>query len=72
MMSMKEACAYLKQSRKDRAKKHRETVTQGDYCEKFTDKQYKLVKVKQKSTFTKGKTAAFTSHWRHNNIPLPK
>ena len=72
MMTMKEACEYKVQSRRKKAIEHREKVTKGDYCSGLTEKEYNKVKVKQKASFAKGKSAAFNSVWRHYNIPLPK
>ena len=39
MMTMKEACEYVKNSRLAKAKKHRLEVTKGDYCAGLTTKE---------------------------------
>lgn len=69
MMTMKEACEYLVKSRTEKSAIHRAEVTKGDYCGKFTDKEFKMIKVKQKSSYAKGKSAAFNSVWRHHDLP---
>lgn len=66
-MTMKEACEYVKNSRIEKAAKHRAEVTQGNYCKPFTHKEYKKVKVKGKGAGQKGKKHAHTKLWNSSN-----
>jgi len=70
MMTMKEACAYVAQKRKTEAKLHRENVTNGDYCNPLTAKEYRKVKVKAKGTGARGRKFAHTKLWNHYNVPV--
>lgn len=63
MMTMKEACEYVKNSRLERNRKHRLEVTQGDYCSGLTDKEYKKMKVSMKGAGSKGRTYSHTKLW---------
>ena len=63
MMTMKEACEYLTNSRKERNRKHRLEITQGDYCSGLTDKEYKRVQVRVKGAGSKGRTYSHTKLW---------
>lgn len=72
MMTMKQACEYVKNSRLERAMKHRAEVTKGDLCGSFTDREYKKISISQKSNFAKGKKASYNSVWRHNDLPIIK
>jgi hypothetical protein len=50
MMTMKEMCAYVDQKRKADAIHHRNTVTKGEFCKPFTEKEHKMVKTKSKES----------------------
>ena len=63
MMTMKEACEYVKNSRKERNRKHRLEVTQGDYCSGLTDREYKRVRVGVKGAGSKGRSFSHTKLW---------
>jgi hypothetical protein len=63
MMTMKEACEYLTNSRKERNLKHRLEVTKGDYCSGLTDKEYKRMQVRVKGPGSKGRTYSHTKLW---------
>jgi len=63
MMTMKEACEYVKNSRIEKAKKHRLEVTKGDYCSGLTDKEYKRVQIRAKGAGSKGRTHSHTKLW---------
>jgi len=63
MMTMKEACEYLTNSRKERNRKHRLEVTKGDYCSGLTDKEYKRMQVRVKGPGSKGRTYSHTKLW---------
>jgi len=67
MMTMKEACAYVAQKRKTEAKLHRETVTNGDYCNPLTAKEYRKIKVKAKGAGSKGRSYSHTKLWESQN-----
>tara|TARA_R100001463_G_scaffold43040_1_gene89913 strand:+ start:214 stop:507 length:294 start_codon:yes stop_codon:yes gene_type:complete len=72
MLTMKEACEYVKNSRIAKAKKHRSEVTQGDFCSGLSDKEYKKYKVKMKGAGSKGRSFSHTKLWEShkysNNI----
>jgi len=63
MMTMKEACEYVKNSRLERNRKHRLEVTKGDYCSGLTDKEYKRMQVRVKGPGSKGRTYSHTKLW---------
>ena len=67
MMTMKEACEYVKNSRLAKNRKHRIEVTQGDYCSGLTDKEYKRLHVKGKGAGNKGRTHSHTKLWNQYN-----
>ena len=72
MMTMKEACEYVKNSRLERNRKHRLEVTQGDYCSGLTDREYNKLKVPMKGAGSKGRSFSHTKLWEShkysNNI----
>jgi hypothetical protein len=72
MMTMKEACEYVKNSRLAKAKKHRLEVTKGDYCVGLTTKEYNRWRVRGKGASNKGRTHSHTKLWESqkysNNI----
>lgn len=63
MMTMKEACEYVKNSRLAKNRKHRLEVTKGDYCSGLTDREYKRVQVRAKGAGSKGRTYSHTKLW---------
>ena len=63
MMTMKEACEYVKNSRLERNRKHRLEVTQGDYCSGLTTKEYNRWRVRGKGAGSKGRTYSHTKLW---------
>lgn len=67
MMTMKEACEYVKTSRIAKAKKHRIEITQGDLCSGLTDKEYKRLKVKGKGAGSRGRKYSHTKLWSDQN-----
>ncbi len=67
MLTMKEACEYVKNSRLERNRKHRLEVTQGDYCNGFSDKEYNRVKTPMKKASSKGRTFSHTKLWQSHN-----
>jgi hypothetical protein len=56
MMTMKEACEYVKNSQKERNRKHRLEVTKGDYCSGLTTKEYNRLHVRGKGAGSKGRS----------------
>ena len=63
MMTMKEACEYLTNSRKERNRKHRLEITKGDYCSGLTDREYNRMQVRVKGAGSKGRTYSHTKLW---------
>ena len=72
MMTMKEACEYVKTSRLERNRKHRLEVTKGDYCSGLTTKEYNRWHVRGKGASNKGRAHSHTKLWEtqkfSNNI----
>lgn len=68
MMTMKEACEYVKTSRIANARKHRIEVTQGDLCSGLTDKEYFRLKVGVKGAGSKGRKYSHTKLWSDQNL----
>ncbi len=67
MMTMKEACEYVKTSRIANARKHRIEVTQGNLCSGLTDKEYNRMKVGVKKAGNKGRSYSHTKLWEAQN-----
>lgn len=63
MMTMKEACEYVKNSRLERNRKHRLEVTQGDYCSGLTDREYNKLRVPMKGAGSKGRSFSHNKLW---------
>ena len=64
MMTMKEVIAHVEAKNKQRAKEHRENVTQGDYCSGLSDKEYRKMKFTMKGAGSKSRSFAHTKLWR--------
>ena len=62
-MTMKEMCAYVDQKRKADAT----TVTKGNFCKPFTEKEHRKVKTKSKGAGSKGRKHAHTKLWTYHN-----
>ena len=56
---MKEACNYVKQEQQKRGREHRRAHSH-EKCSGLTDIEYNAVVTRQKSTFAKGKSYAYT------------
>ena len=67
MLTMKQACEYLTNSKKQRNRQHLAKVTQGDYCNGFSDKEYNKVKTPMKKASSKGRTFSHTKLWQSQN-----
>ena len=63
MMTMKEACEYVKNSRLERNRKHRLEVTKGDYCSGLTTKEYNRWQVRGKGAGSKGRSFSHNKLW---------
>ena len=63
MMTMKEACEYVKNSRLERNRKHRLEVTKGDYCSGLTTKEYNRWHVRGKGAGSKGRSFSHNKLW---------
>jgi hypothetical protein len=61
--NMKELCAYAKQQQQKRGREHRRAHSH-EKCSGLTDIEYNAVVTRQKSTFAKGKSYAYTARWR--------
>ena len=61
--NMKELCDYAKQAQKNRGREHRRAHSH-EKCSGLTDIEYNAVVTRQKSTFAKGKSYAYTARWR--------
>lgn len=72
MMTMKEACEYVKNSRIEQARKHRIEVTQGDLCSGLTESEYNKVRTKVKGAGSRGRKHSHTKLWSHYNVPIEK
>ena len=69
-MTMKEVCEYVKNSQKERNRKHRLEVTKGDYCSGLTTKEYNRWHVKGKGAGGKGRSFSHNKLWesqKHSN-----
>jgi hypothetical protein len=68
MMTMKEACEYVKNKRSANLAIHASRVAIDGYCKSFSEREAKQVKVKQKRAYTKGKNHSHKALWNHNNL----
>ena len=67
MMTMKEACEYVKNSRIEKNRKHRLEVTKGDFCSGLTEKEYFRLRVKAKGAGSRGRSYSHTKLWAAQN-----
>jgi hypothetical protein len=72
MMTMKEACEYVKNLKKANAIHRNNAVAIDGSCGGLTDKQYKSTKTKAKGAGTKGRNHSHTKLWNHYNEPIEK
>jgi len=72
MMTMKEACEYVKNQRKENATYRNNTVAIHGSCSGVTDKQYKSIKTKVKGAGSKGRKHSHNKLWSYYNEPLQK
>lgn len=72
-MNMQEVKQYLENEKKKRGQQHLQDVlgrSRGEHIQPFTDKQWNKIRTRQKSFFAKGKSAAFNSIWKHNQVKI--
>ncbi len=62
--NMKELCLYVKKARRDRAAEHRRLHSHEGLCGGLTDKEYRNVIHKQKSSFSKARKFTHNKMWR--------
>jgi hypothetical protein len=72
MMTMKEACEYVKNQRKENAIHRNSIVAINGSCSGVTDKQYKGIKTKVKGAGSKGRKHSHNKLWSYYNEPLQK
>ena len=72
MMTMKEACEYVKNQRKENAIHRNNTVAIHGPCSGVTDKQYKSIRTKVKGAGSKGRKHSHNKLWSYYNEPLQK
>lgn len=63
MMTMKEACEYVKNSRLARAKEHRNKFKSDGLCSGLTDKEYNRMYIKGKGAGSKGRSYSHNKIW---------
>ena len=72
MMTMKEACEYVKNSRLERNRQHRIDHAKDGLCSGLTDKEYNRVRIPMKKAGSKGRSFSHTKLWESqkysNNI----
>lgn len=72
-MNVQEVKQYLENEKKKRGQQHLQNVlgrSREENIQPFTDKQWGKIKTRQKSSFAKGKSAAYSSIWNHNQVKI--
>ena len=72
MMTMKEACEYVKNQRKENVIHRNNVVAINGSCNGVTEKQYKSIKTKSKGAGSKGRKHSHNKLWSYYNEPLQK
>lgn len=67
MMTMKEACEYVKNSRIERNRKHRIDHANDGLCKGLTEKEYNRMYIKGKGAGSKGRSYSHTKLWKAQN-----
>mgnify|MGYP004233995577 FL=1 len=62
--NMQELLQYVANKRKQRSFQHYKLAKTDGECGSFTDKEYKQVKIYQKSNYSKRKKHVYGSYWR--------
>ena len=71
MTTMKEAIAQVTQLQKEKFKAHRIKHEHDGLCQPFTDKEYKQVVTKMKTSYgAKAKKHSYNALWRHYNVKI--
>ena len=65
--NMKELCEYVSNKRKARKHQHQAVIRINGSCSGLTNREYRSVKHRQKSSFPKQYKAAYSKIWRGNN-----
>ena len=68
--NMKELCNYSIQQKKLRAAEHRRKHNHDGQCSGLTDKEYKQVQTRQKSTFAKARKFTHNRLWNYTNSKI--
>lgn len=69
--SMKEAIAEIKRLNKEKADAHRLKHQHEGLCQPFTDKEYKQIVTKMKTSYgAKAKKHSYNALWRHYNVKI--
>jgi len=66
-LTMKQACLYVEQARKNRAAEHRRKHSHDGRCSGLTDAEYRNVKHSQKSTFSKSRKFTHNRMWKYQS-----
>ena len=67
MSSMKEACQAMMDMRRNRARGHRLKHSH-EVCGGLTDNEWNAVVTRQKTSFSKGKSFAYTARWKDYSV----
>ena len=67
MSSMKEACKAMIDARRNRAREHRLKHSH-EVCGGLTDNEWNAVVTRQKTSFAKGKSFAYTARWKDYSV----
>ncbi len=63
MMTMKEACEYVKNSRSERNRKHRIEHANEGQCRGLNEKEYNRMYIKSKGAGSKGRSYSHNKIW---------
>ena len=72
-MDIREVKAHLESEKKKRGQQHLKDVlgrSREERIQPFTDKQWDKIRTRQKSSFAKGKSAAYNSVWNHHQVKI--
>jgi hypothetical protein len=60
---------YWKEYKKQRISQHKDANKNEKPCSGLTSKEWNLMSIRQKSTFSKGKRYSYTRLWNHRSVP---
>jgi len=66
--NMKEACQAMIDMRRNRARGHRLKHSHEKLCSGLTDNEWNAVVTRQKTSFAKGKSFAYTARWNDYKV----